>query len=78
MSSSRSDYVTNSVCVCVCGESFCLVGAFKAFEARCFQGVIRVLLGCSEESLMVSKRVFLVFLLVSLKFLLVLKSFNGV
>ena len=49
-----------SLTPCVCGESFCLVGAFKAFEARCFEGVIRVLLGCSEESLMVFKRVFLV------------------
>ena len=41
MSSSRSDDVPKSVCVCVCGESFCLVGALKAFEARCFEGFAR-------------------------------------
>ena len=38
-----------SLILCVCGESFWLVGAFKAFEARCFEAVARVPQGCPFE-----------------------------
>ena len=50
MSSSRSDNVTKCVCLCVCvcvRSHFVMFAAFKAFEAKCFEGVV----GVSFESL---------------------------
>ena len=47
MSSSRSNNVTKCVCVSVCSHFVC--GAFKAFEAQCFEGVARVSQGCLFE-----------------------------
>ena len=45
ISSLRSDNITKCVCLCDClcvfGKSFWF-GAFKAFEARCFLGIIGV------------------------------------
>ena len=51
MSSSRSNDVTKSVCVSVCGESFVYFGAF---EATCFKGVTRVLQEHVKDVLMVN------------------------
>ena len=41
MNSSRSDDVTKFVCPFVCSH-FVEYGAFKAFETRCFEGVVKV------------------------------------
>ena len=48
MSSSRSDDVTKSVCLSV-RSYFVKFGAFKLFEAICFEGVTRVSQGCLFE-----------------------------
>ena len=40
--------MTMSLSVCV-GSQFVMFGVFKAFEARCFEGVSRVSQGCLLE-----------------------------